>query len=311
MNIVFLGTSTFAFPALERLLESPHKIMAVVTQPDRPKGRGLEIQPSPIKEIAREKGLHLLTPEDVNEYETVRELRALSPDAIVVVAYGQKLGNDILSLPRFLPLNIHPSILPRYRGPAPVARAIMNGETHTGVSIIKVIGKMDAGPICGVARTEIPAEATTPEMEEELSKVGADLLINVLDKVEQQTLVEVPQIERESTYARRFQKRDGQINWRTPARRIVNFVRALQPFPSAFSFCRGKRVTLYKVRGERAARPPRERPGSILGVDQDSFRVCCGDGHITVLELQPENKRRMTAAEFLRGRPFKPGDRLG
>ncbi len=299
MNLVFMGTSEFAVPALEKLTGSPHRIMAVVTQPDRPAGRGLEVRTSPVKDVAVAKNLHLFQPENVNEYEFLRELRALSPDVIVVVAYGQKLSNDILSLPRWCCVNIHPSLLPRFRGPAPVARAILRGETTGGVCVLKVIEKMDAGPILGVVRVPIPPDATTPEFEAQLAKVGADLLVEVLDNIANQTVVELPQEEREATYAPKFEKNDGRIDWRKPAVRVKDFVRALQPFPGAFTFHNRGRLAVWKVEAVRGPRS-NQRPGTITAVEKDRVR-----------EVQPENKKRMTAAEFVNGFQPKPGDVLG
>ena len=310
MNLVFIGTARFGIPALEKLASSAHRVLAVVTQPDRPRGRGLEVRPSPIKEKSTELGLHLYRPESVNEYEFLREIRALSPDAIVVVAYGQKLGEELLQLCRFCALNIHPSLLPRYRGPAPVARAILNGERETGVSVIKLVSRMDAGPVFGAVRVPIPPEATTPELEDELSRRGAQLLLEVLDKMEKGQAVETPQNEREATYARKFERREGRVDWRKPARRIVDSVRALQPFPGAFTFHNRRRIILYKVRAERSPARPSERPGTIVALQPNAFRVSCSDGFVDVLEVQPESRRRMPAEEFLRAAPLRPGDRL-
>jgi len=308
MNIVFFGTSGFAVPALEKLLGSNHRVMAVVTQPDRPAGRGQELHQSPVKEVALSKGVHLFQPENCNEYEFLRELRALSPDVIVVVAYGQKLGNDVLQMPRFYCLNIHPSLLPKYRGPEPVARAILNGDAFTGVCIVKVVEKMDAGPILGIARVAVPAESTTPEMEEQLSVAGAELLVDVITQIGERRQVEIPQDEREASYAKKFEKNDGRIDWRKPAAKIQNFVRALIPYPCAFTFLGGKqRIVIHRVKGSRYPQKPEHRPGSILSVDKESFRVACADGDLTILELQPENKRRMTAAEFINGYQPKAG----
>lgn len=308
MNIVFFGTSGFAVPALEKLLASNHRVMAVVTQPDRPAGRGQELHQSPVKEIAAAKSLHLFQPENCNEYEFLRELRALSPDVIVVVAYGQKLGNEILQMARFYVLNIHPSLLPKYRGPEPVARAILNGDPFAGVCIVKVVEKMDAGPILGIARVPVPPEATTPEMEDQLSQTGADLLVDVITQIGERRQIEIPQDEREASYAKKFEKNDGRIDWRKPSAKIQNFVRALIPYPCAFSFLGGKqRVVIHKVKGTRYPQKPDHRPGSILAVEKDSFKVACADGDLTILELQPENKRRMSAAEFINGYQPKPG----
>jgi methionyl-tRNA formyltransferase len=308
MNIVFFGTSGFAVPALEKLLASSHRVMAVVTQPDRPAGRGQELHQSPVKEVALAKALHLFQPENCNEYEFLRELRALSPDVIVVVAYGQKLGNEILSMPRFYVLNIHPSLLPKYRGPEPVARAILNGDPFTGVCIVKVVEKMDAGPVLGIARVPVPPETTTPEMEEQLSQAGADLLVDVITQIGERKQIEIPQDEREASYAKKFEKNDGRIDWRKPAAKIQNFVRALIPYPCAFTFLGGKqRIVIHKVKGTRYPQKPDHRPGSIVSVDKESFKVACADGDLTILELQPENKRRMSAAEFINGYQPKPG----
>ncbi len=301
MNIVFIGTSKFAVPALEKLLGSPHRVMAAVTQPDRPSGRGRESHPGAVKQVALARSLYLFQPENCNEYEFLRELRALSPDVIAVAAYGQKLGNDLLQLARYYCLNIHPSLLPRYRGPAPVARAIMNGESHTGVTIIKVVEKMDAGAILGIARVPVPPQATTPEMEQQLAELGGDLLLDVLDMIQKGQAVEVPQDEREATYARKFEKNDGRIDWRKPAFRIHNFVRALLPFPGAFTFLGRTRLNIHEVSGRRYPQKPEHRPGAILQADKEAFRVACGDGDVTILGLQPENKRKMTAADFVNG----------
>ena len=311
MNIVFFGTSAFAVPTLEKLLDSEHRVMSVVTQPDRRAGRGREPRASAVKEAAVARGVHLYQPENCNAYEFLRELRALSPDAIVMGAYGQRLSREILTLPRYYCLNIHPSLLPKYRGAAPVARAIMHGDPFTGVAIIKTVDKMDAGPILGITRVPVPPEATTPEMEEILSRESADLVLNVIKMVEEKRVVEIPQDEREATFARKFEKGDGRVDWRKTAYRITNFVRALQPFPCAFSFLNRQRLTFYKVKGNRYPRRPRHKPGTILKADKEAFTIACGDGDVTVLEVQPESKRRMTAAEFINGHQPEVGAKLG
>lgn len=309
MNLVFMGTSEFAVPALEKLSTSNHRVMAVVTQPDRQRGRGLEVQPSPVKVAAVARNIHLFQPENVNEYEFLRELRALSPDVIVVVAYGQKLSNDILSLPRWYCVNIHPSLLPRFRGPEPVARTILRGETVSGVCIVKVVEKMDAGPILGVMRVPVPPDATTPEFEDQLAVIGADLLIEVLANIQNQAVIELLQNERDATYAPKFEKNDGRIDWRKPAPRVKDFVRALQPFPGAFTFHNRGRLAVWKVEAVRGPRS-NQRPGTITSVEKERIRVSCGEGEVALLEIQPENKRRMTAAEFINGFQPKPGDVL-
>ncbi len=310
MNIVLFGTAHFAIPAMEKILASDHRLMAVVTQPDRPAGRGRGMRSSPVKEFALEHSVYLFQPENCSAYEFMRELRALSPDVIVAAAYGQKLSNAILALPRFYSINIHPSLLPRYRGPEPVARAIMNGESHVGVTIMKLVEKMDAGAILGITKIPLPEEATTPEMEDELARVGADLLIDVLGQIQDRSVVEVEQDEREATYARKFSKGDGRIDWRKPSFRIANFVRALIPYPCAHTFMGRMRVNIYKVRRLQESRRQEHRPGAIVPGEKDELKVACGDGYVNVLELQPESRRRMSAAEFLNGYKPRPGTLL-
>ena len=306
-----MGTSEFAVPALEKLAASTtHRLMAVVTQPDRPSGRGQEVRSSPVKTAADAKSLHLFQPENVNDYEFLRELRALSPDVIVVVAYGQKLSNDILSLPRWYCVNIHPSLLPRFRGPEPVARAILRGETMSGVCIVKVVEKMDAGPILGVTQVPIPPDATTPDFEAKLAPIGADLLMEVLDSVASQTVIELPQNERDASYAPRFEKNDGRIDWRKPAARVKDFIRALQPFPIAFTFHNRARLAVWKAEAVRGPRS-NQRPGTISAVEKDRVRVACGEGEVALLEVQPENRKRMSAAEWINGAQPKAGEALG
>jgi methionyl-tRNA formyltransferase len=300
MNIVFMGTSKFAVPALRKLTASEHRVLAVVTKPDKPKGRGQQVQPSAIKEVALEHDLYLYQPDDMKDPDFIRALRALSPDIIVVVAYGNKLPNNILDMPRYYCLNIHPSLLPRFRGPAPVARTIMKGETVTGVCILKVTEKMDAGPILGVMRADLPENATTPEMEEILSDLGADLLLEVIAAVGDRRAVEIPQVEREATYAKKFEKKDGRVDWRKSSLRIHNFIRALQPSPCAFAFWRKNRILIHKVVPLSAKKPDR-RPGTIMEVEKELIRVASGDGEVGLLELQPQNKKRMSAAEFING----------
>jgi len=310
MNLVFIGTGSFAVPALEKCLAGPHKVLAVVTQPDRPAGRGQEMRQSPVKEVAVAKGVHLYQPENVNEYEFLRELRALGPDVIIVVDYGQKLSNEILEMPRWYCANIHPSLLPKHRGPAPVARTILNGDRTTGVCVVKVVEKMDAGPVLGLARYDVPPDATTPEVEETLSVMGADVLAEVLENIKNQCVIELPQQERDASYAKKFEKGDGRIDWAKPSGKVHNFIRALQPFPGAFTFFRNERVVIWRTRSLRTPRQPL-RFGSITGVGKDYLRVLCGEGEVDVVELQPENKPRMSAADFINGRQPKLTEQFG
>jgi methionyl-tRNA formyltransferase len=309
MNIIFMGSGKFAVPVLDKLMSSPYRIMGVITQPDRPAGRGQELMPTPVKEAAIAKGLHIFEPADVNSYEFIRELNALSPDIIVVCAYGQILKRDILTLPRYYCINVHPSLLPKYRGAAPVMRTLLNGETHTGVAIIKVIEALDAGPILGMRRYAIPEGAGTAEVEEILAAQGGELCVEVIQKIEQGTVLEVPQNDRDATYAKKFDKEEAQIDWRKTSKYLSNFVRAMQPNPGAYTFWSGERIKIHKAKPLPLENPPKGvNPGTIVFVRKDGIYVTCADGVLVVQELQPAGRNKMTAAEFKNGANIKVGD---
>lgn len=309
MNLIFMGSGKFAVPVLEKLAASNYRIMGVITQPDRPAGRGQETRPTPVKELALQKGLHLFEPADVNSYEFIRELNALSPDIIVVCAYGQILQRDVLTLPRYYCVNVHPSLLPKYRGAAPVMRTLLDGETHTGVTIIKVVEKLDAGPILGMRRLQVPAGAGTGELEELLAVQGAELLLEVIGKIEQGTVLEVPQDERDATYAGKFDKAAGQIDWRKNSKFLANFVRAMQPSPGAFTFLGGDRIKVFKAKPLALDKPPTGvNPGTVVYLRKEGIYVTCADGVLIIEELQPAGRNKMTAAEFKNGAKIQVGD---
>jgi methionyl-tRNA formyltransferase len=308
MDVVFLGSGRFAQPILEKLLGSKHKVIAVVTQPDRPRARGRRTGPTPLKIFAESKGCHLYQPEEINDPTFLREMRALSPSMMVMAAYGQRLSPELLSLPRYAVLNIHASLLPRHRGPAPIARAILIGDTTSGVTVLKTVARMDAGPTYAQRSVEIGPDETAPQLEARLAPIAADLTAETLDAFETGSANETPQDEKKVTFARKFMKEEGRIQWRRPAARIHNMVRALQPFPLAFSFLDRMRVGFLAVRPEPVGGQPPARPGTIAAVDEASFRIACGEGEVTVLELQPEGGRRMATRDFLNGHPLKVGN---
>jgi methionyl-tRNA formyltransferase len=309
MNLIFMGSGAFAVPVLEKLAGSSFRIMGVITQPDRPAGRGLKPGPTPVKTLAQQKSLHLFEPADVNSYEFIRELNALSPDVIVVCAYGQILKRDLLTLPRYFCVNVHPSLLPRYRGAAPVRRTLLNGETHTGVAIIKVVEKLDAGPILGMRRVSIPEDATSGSLEAALADQGADLLLEVLQKIEQGTVVEIPQDEREATYAGKLSAVDARIDWKKPSRYLANQIRALQPNPGAFTQWGSERLKISKARPLPLEQPAKGvQPGTVVFVRKDGIYVTCADGALVLQEIQPAGRSKMTALEFANGARIKVGD---
>jgi methionyl-tRNA formyltransferase len=313
VNLVFMGSGRFAIPILDVLAAAPeHKVLAVVSQPDRPRGRGLQTSATPVAEHAEAKGLFLYEPEDVGAYEFVREMRALSPELIVVAAYGQFLTRDILSLPKWGCVNVHASLLPRWRGPAPVARAILQGDRRTGVTVHKLVEKMDAGDILAQREEEIRPTDTTPELEERLAAAAGPLVLQVLKEFAEGTVRPRRQDEHKATHARKFDKQEGEIRWGRSARQIGDMVRAMQPYPGAFTFYAGQRLVIFEARpAEGGARAAGAEPGTISAADAEGIRVRCGEGELVVTSLQPENRRRMSAQEFLAGHTVSAGERLG
>lgn len=323
MNIVFLGTSDFAVLSLRSLANSNHKILAVVTQPDRPKGRSGRPTAPPIKVFAGEHDLRVIQPENINHPETILLLKELCPDVIVVVAYGQKLSAQILSIPKYQCVNIHASLLPKLRGAAPINWAIINGEEVTGVSVIIMAERMDAGDIIAQRSLPIHPQETAGELGKRLALLGADVLLSALEQCEKGTVAPIAQDDANVTYARKLKKEDGKINWNLDAIKIYNFVRGMTPRPGAHSFLysghtnKKTRVIALKTEIGLSAIPKGEAgglldvkptPGSIIDISDKGINVAAMDSSLWITELQPEGKRAMSAAEFTRGHNIKPGD---
>lgn len=308
LRLAFFGTPDFAVPSLERLIASPHGIVAVVTQPDRPRNRGQRPSPSPVKTVAGRHGLPVLQPERLKDPAFLDRFRELAPDGAVVVAYGKILPDALLAIPRLGFVNVHASLLPRYRGAAPVARALLAGEVETGVTIMRVISELDAGPILAAARLAVGENDTTPEVESRLARMGAELLAGVLDRMDE-GVAEVPQDHSQATYAPRLTREEGIVDWSRSTADIHNQVRALQPWPHAWSFLEGERLII--VRTRKVAEPAPELsgddspPGTIIAAAGDTLRVRTGSGAIDIVELQPEGRKRMPARAFLAGRQVK------
>ena len=286
MRIVFAGTAAFAAPTLSRLVEAGHEIPLVVTQPDRPAGRGLKLLESRIKRQAREAGLPIYQPERIREPEPVRRITELSPDALVVVAYGQIVPRSLLDAPRFGALNLHASLLPRHRGPAPIAWAILAGDLETGVTVMQMDAGVDTGPILAQERVPIGPEETTPVLEGKLSEIGARLLVRTLEQLERGEVKPVPQPSEEATHARRLQSEDGNLSPDMPAIEIDRRVRALTPAPGCWITLLGREVKV--VRGH-------------LGNEADGIPLKTQDGTYVVDEVQPPGGRPMAAAAWARG----------
>jgi methionyl-tRNA formyltransferase len=310
LRIVFFGTPDFAVPTLQALSESRHPVVGVVTQPDRARGRGQHPQPAPVKQLAEHYGWTVLQPERLRDDRFLEALRALDADLGVVAAYGKILTDDVLAAPRHGLINVHASLLPSYRGAAPIHRAVMAGATVTGVTIMRVVKALDAGPIISSATRPIGETETSAEVEREIAQMGARLLIEAVDAMAEGRASETPQNEAEATYAHKIDKADGIIDWSRPAREIHNQIRGLHPWPHAYSELQGERTILLRSEVERALPATRALPGTVLDAHADQFRVQTGDGVLRVLMLQREGRRPLTAREFLAGRRVQPGARF-
>lgn len=310
MKIAFFGSPSAALPSLDKLVQAGHSVELVVTQPDRPSGRGKTSTPPPVKEFALGLGIRCLQPVKIRQDENALEtLRVVKPDIIVVVAFGQIIPASIIYLPTHNSINVHFSLLPKYRGAAPVQWAILNGEEKTGVTIFELNERMDEGDILATQEVEIRPGEYARDVERRLSLVGADLLIRTLGQIEH--LPRIPQDHTRASYAPRLKKEQGKLDWTRDALSAERMVRAFSPWPGAFTFCRGQRLIIH---AGRSATPSTScsTSGRILETRPDGILVCCGSGTAFLIErLQRENKREMPAAEFLRGMRLEPGELLG
>jgi methionyl-tRNA formyltransferase len=305
LRAVFMGTAPFALPTLRSLADT-EEVIAVITQPDRPRGRGREVTPPPAKGLAFDLGLQVLQPERVKEPYFIAQLAELRPDVIVVAAFGQILPPAVLDLPRLGCVNVHPSLLPKYRGAAPINWAIINGESKTGVTTYIMDEGMDTGPILVVREVEINEDETARELSERLAEIGGELAVETIRGLNEKSLQPIPQDEKGAIYAPPLKKADGLIQWEEEAGRIRNQIRGMVPWPVAFTWWKGKRMKLFRGRtGDGAG-----APGEITSVD-GGLEVTCGKGSLFIEELQLEGGRSMGWAEFVRGHQLTPGERLG
>jgi len=308
LRVVFFGTPEFAVPSLDGLLGSRHTVVGAVTQPDRPRGRGHKISTGAVKARALSAGVPVLQPERLKDDQFLAALAALDADLGVVAAYGKILTDAVLATPRLGMINVHGSLLPRYRGAAPVHRAIIAGEHETGVTIMRVVKALDAGPMMATAARPIAADDTSDEVERDLARIGADLLVAVVDQIAAGAARATPQDDAAATYAHRLTKDDGRFDWAWPAARIHNLIRGLRPWPHAETFLHGRRLIL--LRSTASETPGDAAPGTILEAHAGDLVVAAGSGRVRLLELQAEGKRPMHARDFLAGHRVTPGNRL-
>lgn len=314
MKIVFMGTPDFAAGALRALVEAGHQITAVVTQPDRPKGRGKGLALSPVKEYALSQGIEVFQPVRIKQQESVEALKRYEADVYVVAAFGQLLSAQILGIPRFGCLNIHASLLPKYRGAAPIPWAILNGDEKTGITIMQMDEGLDTGDMLMQRELLIEADETADSLHDKLMFLGAEMIVETLPLLEEGRLMPVRQKEEEATHVGKLDKDFGRIKWQEAAEVIERKVRGLNSWPSAYTFYRGKRLKVWEasvVREASARSVPPEEYGTITGVQKDGFYVRTGDGILRVNSVQPEGKKRMLVKEFLLGYPLKEGEILG
>jgi methionyl-tRNA formyltransferase len=310
VRIVFLGSGAFAIPSLEALLDAGHEVAAVVSQPDRQKGRGLQTAPPPVKAVALRRGLTVLQPRRVREPAAQDELRALRPELQVVAAYGQILPQSVIDIAPRGTVNVHASLLPRYRGAAPVQWAIARGERETGVTTMLIDAGLDTGAILLARSTPIGADETAPELEARLARMGAELLLETIAGLEAGRVVPVPQDHARATLAPLLKKEDGQVDWSWPAEAIAARVRAFQPWPGTVARLGGRALKLWKARPEAAA-AGEAAPGTVVHSGREGIVVACGGGTtLRLLQLQPENGRVMDAAAFAAGARLAAGARF-
>ena len=311
MNLVFMGTAELSCASLQRLVDTTGlSILAVVTQPDKPKGRELKLTPSPVKALAERLHLSVLQPLRAREENFASQLQELKPDLMVVVAYGQILPQRLLDLPRYGCLNVHTSLLPKYRGAAPIQWAIADGESETGVTIMKMDAGLDTGPVLATRRTPILPADDAQTLHDRLAQLGAGLLTETIPDYVAGKILPQPQPAQGASYAAKIKKDDGRIDWSLPARKTWNRLRAFTPWPGGFTYLAGEpKPQLLKI-GKAEVREQTGPPGTVLSADKGGIVVGCGEGALRILELQREGGKRLGAEAFLAGCPLKPGARF-
>jgi methionyl-tRNA formyltransferase len=316
LRIVYFGTPEFAVPTLQRLLDlagpdasAAHHVVALVSQPDRPKGRGHQLTPTPTKALALARGIPVLQPERLKDEAFLSQIAGFSPDLGVVAAYGKLLPDELLRIPPLGIINVHASLLPRWRGAAPVHRAVIAGDRETGVTIMRVVKELDAGASFKMTRRPIDPDESSVAVERGLAELGAGLLLEVLQEIADGRATETPQDASLATYAAKVTKAEGAVDWSLPAERLHNLVRGLQPWPLVSGQFAGGRCLVHRTALTSAVSP--DSPGTIVRAEGDRLEIVAGDGRVLrVLSIQPEGKRAMSAREFLTGRHVLPGSKV-
>ena len=315
MRAVFMGTPEIAATVLKSVLASRHEVIAVVTQTDKPKGRGHEMAFPPVKEVALEAGIPVFQPQRAKDEAFIEELRALNPDIILVAAYGKLLPKAILDMPKFGCINVHASLLPKYRGASPIQWAVLNGDEKSGVTIMHMAETMDTGDIIMAEEVILAADETAGTLHDKLAEIGGPLLITAMEALETGRAPRIRQNEEEATHVKMLDKTMGNIDFNKSALQLERWIRGLNPWPTAYTKLEGKMCKLWKAEVLSAEELTKEEknfmPGTVLRVEKESFDVLTGEGVLRIKELQLEGKRKMTAEEFLRGFKLEAGTVLG
>ncbi len=308
MKILFWGTPDFAVPTLKKLYESKHELLGVVTQPDRPKGRGRALQPSPVKQYALEKGIQILQPEKASNPKFVDDLYQFRSDMFIVIAYGQILRREVLEIPKWFCMNIHASLLPKYRGAAPINRSILNGDIETGITTMKMDEGMDTGDMLLKRIVPIRSDDDAVTLAEKLSQVGGELALETLGLLMEGKLSLTSQNDSEATLAPKLKKEEGLISWKKSSEILHNQVRGFLPWPGAYTFYGSKRISI--IKSEAISGDESDEPGVVARVSDYGIEVGTGKGRLVIKELKPEGKGVMPAQSFLRGNPISKGERF-
>lgn len=308
MKILYMGTPDFAVGALQAILAAGHEVVCVVTQPDKAKGRSGQLQPPPVKECALAHGIPVLQPVKLRDGDCYDQLRSYGADLFVVAAFGQILPKEVLEMPRLGCINIHASLLPKYRGAAPIQWSILDGEEYTGVTIQQMNEGLDTGDILSVSKVRIEDEDTADSLFDKLCICGAALVVDTIPKLERGEITPIPQKEEESSYAAKLTKEYGRIDWSLSAKQLDLKVRGLNSWPSAYTFYKGKQLKIWKAK--QASGASEHAAGTITALTKESFLVQTGDGALEVFEVQLEGKKRMSAGDFLRGMHLAVGEQF-
>ena len=303
LNIIFMGTPDFAVPILKSLAESNHNILQVYTQPPRKKNRGLKIIPSPIHELSNKISVDVKCPKNLDTVEEVENIKKLKPDVVIVVAYGKILPKKMLNIKNIKFINIHASLLPKWRGAAPIQRSLMNLDKSTGISVMKIVPKLDSGPIMMVKKIDIVEGSNFLDLSKQLSELGAKTILECLDLIEKKQDNFIPQNDLEASYAKKINKVESKINWNKKAKAIIAKINALNPNPGAWFEINDKRIKPIKAKEIQMS----GKPGTIL---KENFTIGCLDKAVQILELQKEGKKPMTSEEYLRGNTLKVGSKI-